>query len=122
MLDAARLAGPQELAAALDCTECFTANRPASRLPRRKCPTAEYIRLHRVSWYKLNKRSTAWAAGVLARHGAVSAGACGMLQGAAARAPAREPGLARTDAPAIKASPELIDMVVSLVLRSKFAR
>lgn len=112
MLEATRLAGPHELAAALGNVKNFPCT---LALTGRKAATCS------VDWKKLEECSVAWAARVLARHNTASGAASnGTLPGAPAQGCA--PGLPRTDAWAGGAWPGLADLIVKLVVRSACMR
>ena len=114
VLDAARLAGPHGLGAALD-SSCDS----LIRGPGKEQLAPADRELNRISYAQLPELMELvieWAAGVLAERSAACAEACGALQGSPA--PAHKPSFPRTDAWATEAWPGLADIVVTLVLRS----
>lgn len=108
VLDATRLAGPHELAAALSNVENFPCTHALCDM-KATIPS--------VDWYTLEERIVAWAARVLVKHNAASAAALkSWLLGGPAQACA--PSSPRTDAWARGACPGLADLILKLVLRS----
>ena len=114
VLEAARLAGPRGLAAALDSIVVSLLRSPDAE--RSALFDGEPERLTLTEAPKMRELVVEWAAGVLAERSAAPAGACSARQGAPA--PARKPSFPRTDAWASEAWPGLADVVVTLVLRS----
>lgn len=112
VLDAARLAGPRGLAAALDSigASLIKGVEPSALVDGEP----DHVPYNELP--KMRELVVEWAAGVLAERRATSAGACGARQGAPA--PARKPSFPRTDAWASEAWPGLADVIVTLVLRS----
>ena len=114
VLEAARLAGPRGLAAALDSIVGSLLKSPDAERSSLFDGEPERITFNELP--KMRELVVEWAAGVLAERSAASAGACGARQGAPA--PAYTPSFPRTDAWATEAWPGLADVVVTLVLRS----
>lgn len=114
VLDAARLAGPHGLAPALGSIGDTLLKGPG--VERTVHDDGEPGGIADKELPKMRNCVVEWATGVLAKHGAASGGACGARQGAPA--PACKPSFPRTDAWATEAWPGLVDVVVTLVLRS----
>ena len=121
VLDAARLAGAHWLAAALPARLTTECGGPGAE-PGLQLADSSVSSWPPTTAPNLEECSLAWAAGVLARRGAASAGAGGARRGGWAPAPACKPSFPRTDAWASEAWPGLADVVVTLVLRSASAR